>query len=450
MEKDNKKEELEEVIKEEESLEEVQSEELEEAQAQVQFSDNENVQASLVNETIDEVEKPILDKKALRKQKRLARLRRRYGFEADIKYRGPLSYRYLRILAWMSMAVAMVYQINELSGMLLTNGAVFSGEAASTALSIAGSLSLPLFFIATFATILNRNKSYKSVVIFYLAAYLVIVIGVNFAYYRYVARIVAALSADEETMTNLSLKLSSKAQVNVFSDLLAQSLFFFFLNYTPKKHFQGEKIYIFRCLALVPILVVIVSFVFKTLINLGQVQLPFSVVTMMTTKSPDVYLVFILLAFWLKYRERKYYKLGGTKESYLAFEKTNRNSLAFSFFLSVVLFVISIIEWIVLVVLVAKEDAKGLNYYVAITHGDGLALLFVIPFVLLFSYTRTHAPSSIDLLIVLAGIGMVVFAIVEFGSDVLVLFLTQKPAEEASIAFNFAPVLHSLTGFLRI
>lgn len=42
--------------------------------------------------------------------------------------------------------------------------------------------------------------------------------------------------------------------INLFIDLFMCTLFMFFLDYVPEKHFQGKKLRIFRAMALIPVI----------------------------------------------------------------------------------------------------------------------------------------------------------------------------------------------------
>ena len=143
------------------------------------------------NETLEEAKKEVeeiesnpnqLSKKEKKKLKREEKLKNKFFFEQDIKYRGPLSYRYLRVIAWASIAITQALTVNNISGLLLEKPLI-SG-AFEVVLLLFSALSVPLFIIATFSTILNRSKPIKNVIIFYLAAYLGFALAIIIVYYR--------------------------------------------------------------------------------------------------------------------------------------------------------------------------------------------------------------------------------------------------------------------------
>ena len=77
----------------------------------IQNNEN-NVQEE--NSTKQIIEEKPLDKKALKREKRYNKIRKRLFKENDIKYEGPLSYRYLRIFAWLFMAFGQIVLLNSL------------------------------------------------------------------------------------------------------------------------------------------------------------------------------------------------------------------------------------------------------------------------------------------------------------------------------------------------
>ncbi len=125
-------------------------------------------------------------KKRRRKRKRIDE----YSLENDIRFRGPLSYRVLRILAWAFLTIAQV-------GTLLALGAKFDAGLASKVgtlpsyLKMASNIMMPLFLIATFATILNGSRSFKSMLMFYGGASILFYLLFIFFHEHFAASIVA-------------------------------------------------------------------------------------------------------------------------------------------------------------------------------------------------------------------------------------------------------------------
>ena len=91
-----------EIIEEELEANEIEKDSLEEAKKEV-----EEIEAN-PNQ---------LSKKEKKKLKREEKLKKKFFFEQDIKYRGPLSYRYLRVIAWASIAITQALTVNNISGL---------------------------------------------------------------------------------------------------------------------------------------------------------------------------------------------------------------------------------------------------------------------------------------------------------------------------------------------
>ena len=376
-----------------------------------------NVKRKIYDESEDIIDESEFSKKELKKRKKLIKQKKKFFFKEDIKYRGPLSYRYLRIFAWIAVAVTQVIILNNVS---VLPEKIINENVEVYVLGFIASLSVPLFIIATISTIINRSKSIKSILIFYGAAYLALAISIVFLYYRYVNNLLIKLGTSAENVQKLNDELGNKLEVNVFADLLAMAIFYFFTMYSPKKHLLGKKRFTYRFLALVPIIFGIVSYVVKSLSNLGICQLPFAVKPFLATKSPMIYVLFIVIVYWLKLREKKYLKLGGTKEQYKVFEQTNRNSLSFAIFLSVLCLILSVVDSILYLLPFMLQDSELYFYMSAFGIGENSGLFIAIPIILLFSYTRRHKNSSIDIIIILGGVGIVALTYIEMIYEIVI------------------------------
>ena len=158
----------------------------------IQNNEN-NVQEEDSTELVKE-EKP-LDKKALNREKRYNKIRNHLFKENDIKYEGPLSYRYLRIFAWIFLAFGQIVLLNSLSESLLNQNAL--GPFGASALSILSSLSTPLFIIASFGMVLNKRRKVFDYIFLYGLAYLGVGLGFIFFYLRYVNGLFVYLGVDK-------------------------------------------------------------------------------------------------------------------------------------------------------------------------------------------------------------------------------------------------------------
>ena len=121
----------------------------------------------------------------------------------------------------------------------------------------------------------------------------------------------------------------------------------------------------------------------------GELTLSLYVYPLLTVKPPMTFVLFVLLAAFLKTRELRFCRHGRTREEYQEFLGTNRNSLGFSVFLACMLVVISAVDQAAVSLLSGTGTAAGLQpVYRALGFGDSRWLFLLAPLVLLFSYTR--------------------------------------------------------------
>ncbi len=344
----------------------------------------------------------------------------------DIRYRGPLSYRYLRVFAWLAIIGTQVALILSLGMRFDAKLMKFSGLVVF--LQIFGTLSVPLFLMANFAVIINAKNGYQRLLATYAFMALLVFGAFMLLYQRYLLGIIKMMADGSEgtdaaaTASTLFKSFSGKGYMafNIFVDLFVCTLFTFFVNYTPKKVFVGKKLVLFRLLAILPVLYEVGSFVAKYLCVLHpELNVPVYVFPFLTTKAPLTFLTFIGLSFFIKNRERVFLHRGKSREEYQAFLKTNLNSLHFSISASVFLLVVAILDIILYFVvaaviektspLVIEGVVSGADLAQRLGFGQSFVLLLVIPFIMLFSYTRTYKPSSIDMII--PTVGMVGFVI---------------------------------------
>ena len=218
---------------------------------------------------------------------------------------------------------------------------------------------------------------------------------------------------------------------NVFWDLFLFSLLTFFLYYRPKR-LSGKPLTVFRLLALLPILYEVTAFVVKCLSVLHRMTIPVWLWPILPTKPPVVFLVFLILALFIKQRERMYTDRGLKHAEYQMFLKTNRNSLHFSLFTAGLFIVAALIDLLVSRLTpglfgAASDSAATAQFKAemsALGVGSGFFLLPVAPVVLLFSYTKTYLDRRADILIPLFGVGLVGFSAVELIYQMLRYFLT--------------------------
>ena len=396
--------------------------------------------SNIVEESPKEVAEENTKKKKKRKRKKI----QDYTLENDIKYRGPLSYRWLRIFAWASIVAAQAALILGIGAKMDANLAKNFGGVQHF-LQIFGTMSLSFFLMANFAIILNAKNGYKRLIWVYSFMAIVIFALFMLIYQRYILGIIKLFAAEEgvdpqETALKLVAAFSNNGYIsfNIFIDLLLCTLFTMFVNYNPKKVFVGKKLIIFRLFALIPAGYEIASIILKVLcvVKLDFV-LPLYFAPFLTTKPPLTFILFVVLAFFIKNRERLFLKRGKTKEDYAVFLKTNVNSLHFSIAASICMVITAVLDAILLVLVgvalaagisdgtedTALAVVMGLQQANAIGFGKSISLLLVVPFVMLFSYTRTHKPSSADMIIPFVGI--ICFALVY--AEGLYQFLLRLP-----------------------
>ncbi len=355
------------------------------------------------------------ERKAIKKQRKVDK---EFFRKEDVHYKAPFSYRHLRIIAWLAFALGRYINVNSLTSGITGGG--FIPETVSYILGIVSSIYMPLFIIATFGTILNNQKSIKSVLIFYGAAYIGIGLGVVFGYHRYLNGIIHVIS-ENQTYRYAGDLLGSRLIINVFGDLFALSAFYFFIMYNPKKHFQGKKQILFRLMSLVPLAIALVSYIIK--LSSAYISLPIQIYPFLTTKSPWLDILFIVLVLWLKRREKKYLSYGKTEEEYQVYIKTKKNQRSFAVMVSKLLAIISVIDFVILFVLIRIFGEKVYEFLGQSQIGECSLLFLAIPIIMFYSYTKTYDDDSkIDILIPLIGIGLCALAYAE-GIYALVMYM---------------------------
>ena len=398
------------------------------------------------------------EKRAAKKEKKLSRM----TAEQDIRYRGPLSYRAFKLLGWACIVLSQVVVLLTLESKLDPTMTDILVRPIATCSSLS-SLALPFLLIANFALILNHSEGYASQIRKYTILVVIVLAVSVLLYSRYIVGTAAILTEDRAAAKALITEAfwnSSREgylSYNLFIDLLLCTLLMFFLNYRPKKVFVGNKLWIFRAFAALPILYEAASIVLKMLASAKTIRLPMLIFPFLTVKPPITFLVFIVLAVFIKRRELRFRRGGKTHEEYLAFLETNRNSWDFSVFTAVVLAVAGIVDFIAAIVFVltqtglvvdtaALDVASMLERASAFNLGESFPLLLLAPIMLLFSYTRTHKNKTIDVLIPAIGVSGIAIAYLE-GLYQFFLMLPDMvgPSVDAFTA-EYGPLLEMFTG----
>ncbi len=337
----------------------------------------------------------------------------------DIRYRGPLSYRALRIVGWVMLVFA---QVATVLAFLATHWDpathnIPSLERAHDVFVIISGLSVPLFLVANFAIILQRRDNIKQLVITHLLSALGIALLFYLVYYRYLTGVLHVFFGDEFQMfldSIVSSLVGNRLSFNVFIDLLIYSSFHFFLTYRPKKIFVEKKLIIFRCFLAFPILWEATSIVLKGLSGSGVISsLPMWLMPLLASKPLFSFLAFISITFYTTIQRRVYLKKSGTEESYQIFKSSNYESFAFSKFVAKVFLITAAIDIVFSVLLIFVYGgsapggfAEGQQIAYAWGIGDSFQLLIGAPVLLLFNYRKTHSIQSknIDTVIPLIGV----------------------------------------------
>ena len=335
-------------------------------------------------------------------------------FFKEVKYRGPLSYRSIRMLGLLFMFLGIVVSL-----ISVALEEVQGNEISPTVIGffdILADIALPLFLIAAFSAILNSRKNMKSKLCTYAIGTISIFTLLVYIYEHYIIGLLSARNTElipEEIREQARLImldfLNTGLNYNIFLDLLLCTTFFFFTNYIPKK-LKGKKLTIFRWCALIPVIYLVLSITLSILQKYGITVLPIELYVLLICRAPAVYILFFALSLFLKNRQRIFLKKGGTPEEYQEYLNSNKNSLNFSLMCSISLAVISIVEYIL----------SFFPWATAIGFGTNYNLFFAIPFVMLLSYTRDYQNKSIDILVYLFFLIGVILAFIETYFQVLI------------------------------
>ena len=345
--------------------------------------------------------------------------------ENDIKYRGPLSYRHLRIIAWvcmMFMALSIVFTI------FAKIKSSDSLSVTSSVFQLIGNLALPLFLIANFSFIMRNRKNIKRLLIFYgCAAGGMMFVAYAFAF-RYFFSILTRYDSSNYDLAKVAVEILLNRYINkfvflnVFIDLLLCTLCFAFLTYYPKKYFQGKKIIIFRLFVLFPIIYELGCVYLKLhIITSEEFMIPWYIFPLLTTKPPMLLLAFLLLTVLVAVRKKIYLKHNNNdEEKYEKFLKTNANSLHFSLMTMATLLVSIIVDIIVFAIVsyhisgtTVYELEETMEYVSKSGLGSTIPVLIIFPLIFLFSYSREYNDKIIDKIVPAAGVALCIYAVVE-------------------------------------
>ena len=364
--------------------------------------------------------------------------------ENDIKFRGIFSYRHFRIAGWVCMAMTIASILIGL-GMKLSPRVAEKYASVHSILSFFAELGVFLFLFANFAVIIDKKSSYKKLFITYGALSAGFVLLFADVYYRFLGGIVGAMGdVIGEPISTAELMGGGFKAFNVFLDMLLCTAVIFFIDYRPTKYFVGKKLYIFRAFAVIPIIYELVCILLKYFCTVEGLKLHPMVSPFLTTKPVLCFLLFVRMAFYVKGRETKFLKHGKTLEDYDAFMKTNWNSFQFAKKFALMAFIYGIVDLILVLVMIFlrlanagvweqfleagtdnQEAIQVLEYVIdeakVIGFGGAAMMIFIAPFILLFSYTKSYKKSKVDTLIPVGAIAVIVLVGIEVLRKLLVL-----------------------------
>ncbi len=382
----------------------------------------------------------------------------------DIKYRGPLSYRHLLIVGWLCISFKVVAVLTSIV-LSLDPGQPEWFHILHNVADTIGYFALPLFLLANFAVILDKKKTYKQQLMTFGGLSLVIVIVFVILKEHNMGDLFTAILGNRDDANRVvtdilyTLAIAGEMIFNLFIDLFLCTLFMFFLEYVPKKHFQGKKLRIFRALAVLPVLYEIIALVIRVRLVLVDEKPPYIIYPLLTTKPFMSFILFIILALHIKIERVRFLKKGKTEAEFEAYTQTNAHSLRFSVFTSIMILITGVIDFLLYVYssVVLSFLAAGVDWNAAeLTAeaerkleevlplasevvgvwriGTHWPMIFLIPIILLFSYTRRCKNDKIDKFIPVGGVALAVLVGLEGMHQGIVMnlaILARKIAELA-------------------
>ena len=356
--------------------------------------------------------------------------------ENDITYEAPLSYRHLRIIAWVFFIIATIGTV--LSIGTSVNPHLANYESLASVFKSGQTIMSSLFLIAIFAVVLTAKDGYRRLILMYGGLTVLVYVAFVLIHQHYFVGLVNAILGDQaaaNTWVNQFLSAVAKdgyLAFNIFIDLFLCTLVTFFINYHPKKYFQGKKLIIFRLFALLPILYEVGMIIVKSCAHQGIFTMSPFVYPLLPTKAPIAFIVFIVMALFIKGEQRRYVKGDKTIKDYHEFQKTNVHRLRFSFSLAIVILIASIVDILVVllsalftaIVSTGSEEeiimavANNSSMLYAIGFGKTFPMIFIIPLVLFFDYRKTYKNTLPDMIIPAVGIALVALTFLEGGFEV--------------------------------
>ena len=355
--------------------------------------------------------------------------------ENDIRYRGPINFQGFQLLGWACIVFTVVVAVIQLGGKFDPGVTKEYGSIANV-LQYLSILSLPFLLLANFAKILGNFNGYKKQLLITGGAAAGIFAATLLFGGRYFIGFLQQLVVQKDEVVPLLTELFRAVMpegyfaFNLFIDLFMCTLTMFFLNVRPKRVFTGKKVLFLRVLVVLPIAYEAACLWLKIQSIRGLITLPLWSFPLLTVKPPVAIVMFIFIAFLVKFREYRFCRHGRTHEEYQEFMQSNRNSLHLSVRLCVSMIVFALIDFI-LVILVAylQADAMGavsaeleiadeamataIHLPIALGIGETLPMILVAPLMLLFSYNKAPKRPIISILIPAVSIVLMLVIVLE-------------------------------------
>ncbi|MBO4326300.1 MAG: hypothetical protein J5950_03405 [Clostridia bacterium] len=352
--------------------------------------------------------------------------------ENDIRYSGPLSYRHLRIIAWLFVIMTVIGHGMRIGAKLDSDFAAEAGALPSIFISF-WNIAVPLFLLANFAIVLNTKYAARRDLLVYGGASVAVIAAFFIITERYGIGLLMLITKGSEEQAHIILQNIIRlafpngfAAFNIFLDLLLCTLLNYFLNSRPKRIFTGKKIHIFRLFALIPIFYEIAAIVLKILAGLGKITLPVEIWPFLPAKPPATFLAFLALSLFIKIREKSFASHNKTQEDYAAFLHTNLNTWHFSIAAMIVFIVSGILDIVMLIAgmimyayaIYPSNDIAGqvvsfLDLLYAIGFGNSAMMIVISPFILLFNYQKTYKNRTHDIFIPIIAISVIALVVLE-------------------------------------
>ena len=375
-----------------------------------------------INENNESFEKP--------KKEKYLRLKYRTK-ENDIRYKGPLSYRSLRMLGWFFLSFA---PISMLLGFMVIFDP-YNAQSYTDAQGILGLFSplpLALFMLANFGIILRNRKNFKYLFIFYGGVMAMMYIVANLIVLHYVYGLLRTINSGVSFQAVALLvgmflsKLGTSGYMfNLFVDLFLCVLTVYFMFYVPKnKVFAGKKVIFFRMMVIIPVAYEVASLVLKHYALIGEIIIPSYFFFLLTSKPPLTFAAFFIITLIVKIREYTFLKKYDFNYELLEeHNSTNAHSLRTSISIAIVFNIIFYIDIIALIIYCGVQYMRlggtqealqtALNLGQGIGLGGSVSLGFIAPLALLYSYTRVHKSKKIDSFLPFIGIAFIIFVFIE-------------------------------------